>query len=89
MMREDVREQYAFTCYMLQTQVGLSRIDIVGEEVIVYSFEYGQLRSTLGRKLGMPVTSFMTYLKLMEKEAKIMKQNSKPQNNNLKTFRKR
>ena len=88
-MREDAREQYAFTCYILQTQAGLSRTDIVGEEVVVYSFENGQLRPTLGRKLGMPVTSFMTYLKLMEKEAKIMKQNSKPQNNNLKTFRKR
>jgi len=75
---------------MLQTRVGLTRADVVGEEIVIYSFEKGQLRSTLGRKLGMPVTSFMAYLKLIEKEAKIDKSNSPPEmSKGSKTFRKR
>jgi len=91
MMREDAREQYAFTCYILQTRVGLSRSDVVGEEVVVYSFENGQLRPTMGRKLGMPVTAFMTYLKMMEKENKLMKRaNQAPaMGGGQRTFRKR
>ena len=54
----------------------MSRAQIVGSEEISYELDGGMLRPVLIRRLGMPVTAFMAYMKLIEEEAKETKKGS-------------